>query len=66
MDDFWVHEKPGTPAPVHSNEKVLDYISKVKAGGGVFAYNVAPYQEGLISDATMEQLRWLKEHVANK
>ena len=66
MDDFWVHEKPGTPAPVHSNEKVLDYINKVKAGGGVFAYNVAPYQEGIISENTMEQLRWLKAHGATE
>ncbi len=61
MDDFWVHEKTGEPAPVHSNEKVLNYIHRVKENGGAFAYNVAPYQEGRISAKTMEQLLWLKE-----
>ncbi len=66
MDDFWVHEKIGEPTPMHDNEKVLDYINKVKACGGVFAYNVAPYQEGFISEKTMEQLRYLKEHGATK
>ena len=66
MDDFWVHEKTGEPTPMHDNEKVLDYINKVKENGGVFAYNVAPYQEGFISEKTMEQLRYLKEHGATK
>jgi hypothetical protein len=61
MDDFWVHEKVGEPTPVHDNEKVYDYITKVKENGGVFAYNVAPYQEGHISQKTMEQLMFLKE-----
>lgn len=61
MDDFWVHEKAGEPTPVYSNEEALSYINKVKENGGVFAYNVAPYQEGHISDKTMEQLIWLKE-----
>lgn len=61
MDDYWVHEKKGEPTPVHSNEKVLNYIHRVKENGGVFAYNVAPYQEGHISEKTMAQLLWLKE-----
>ena len=61
MDVFWVHEKTGAPTPVHSNEKVLNYIHRVKENGGAFAYNVAPYQEGRISAKTMEQLLWLKE-----
>ena len=61
MDDFWVHEKTGEPTPAHSNEKVLNYIHRVKENGGVFAYNVAPYQEGHISEKTMAQLLWLKE-----
>ncbi|MBQ7906454.1 MAG: alpha-L-fucosidase [Clostridia bacterium] len=62
MDKYWVHETEGEPVPVHSNEKVLEYVKKVKKGGGVFAYNVAPYQEGHISDKTMEQLLWLKNN----
>ena len=60
MDDYWVHEKIGTPTPAHSNEKVLDYIKKVIANEGVFAYNVAPYRNGKFSDATMEQLKFIK------
>lgn len=62
MDDYWVHEKEGTPKPVHSNEKVLEYIKKVKKQGGVFAYNVSPYQEGHIAKDTFDQLIWLKEN----
>ena len=62
MDKYWVHETEGDPVPVHSNEKVLEYVKKVKKGGGVFAYNVAPYQEGHISEKTMEQLLWLKNN----
>lgn len=65
MDDFWVHEKHGEIVPVHSNEKVLKYVKEVKKGGGVFAYNVAPYQEGHISENTMKQLLWLMENGIN-
>ena len=60
MDDFWVHEKLGTPTPAHSNEKVVDYIKKVLENEGVFAYNVAPYRSGKFSEATMNQLRHIK------
>ncbi|MBO5312715.1 MAG: alpha-L-fucosidase [Clostridia bacterium] len=63
MDDYWVHEKRGEAVPVHSNEKVLSYINEVIKNDGVFAYNVAPYQEGLISEKTMEQLLWLKSRI---
>lgn len=62
MDEFWVHEKHGVPSPVHENERVLEYVRKVKENDGVFAYNVALYQEGHISDKTCEQLLWLKQH----
>lgn len=60
LNEYWVHERKGTPTPVYSNEKVLSYIKAIKDKGGVFAYNVALYQEGHISEPTMEQLRWLK------
>lgn len=63
MDDFWVHEKEGEPIPCHSNEKVLNYVHRVVENGGAFAYNVAPYQEGRISEKTMEQLLWLKNNL---
>ncbi len=64
MDDFWVHEKDGEPTPRYTNDEVLDYINKVKAGGGVFAYNVAPYQEGHIAPKTAEQLKFLGQHLS--
>jgi len=63
MDDYWVHEKPGTPTPRYDNETVLAYIRKVREKGGVFAYNTAPYQEGRISAPVMAQLRWLSERL---
>lgn len=64
MDEYWVHEKEGVPKPVHENQRVLDYIKAIKSKGGVFAYNCAVYQEGLIADDTFKQLLWLKEHGA--
>ncbi|MBO5373859.1 MAG: alpha-L-fucosidase [Clostridia bacterium] len=62
MDEFWVHEKEGTPSPVHQSYEVLEYVRAIKSKGGVFAYNCALYQEGLIADKTFEQLKWLKAH----
>ncbi|MBQ9120743.1 MAG: alpha-L-fucosidase [Clostridia bacterium] len=59
MDDYWVHEKEGTPTPRYDNGTVLVHIQKIKEKGGVFAYNTAPYQEGPISAPVMEQLAWL-------
>ena len=59
-----MHEKEGTPEPRYTNEEVLDFINKVKAGGGVFAYNVAPYQEGIIAEKTHAQLKWLGEQLS--
>ncbi len=66
MDDYWVHEKVGTPTPVYENQVVLDYVKAIKSKGGVFAYNVAPYQEGHISELTYAQLKWLKENGIDK
>ena len=66
MDDYWVHEKEGTPTPVYENQAILDYVRAIKAKGRVFAYNTAPYQEGRISEPTMAQLKWLKEHGIDK
>ena len=63
MDKFWVNETEGEPVPVHSNEKVLEYVKTVRENGGVFAYNVAPWQEGRISEKTMQQLRFLAENM---
>lgn len=63
MDDYWVHEKPGTPTPRYDNETVLAHIRAIREKGGVFAYNTAPYQEGRISAPVMDQLRWLGDKV---
>ncbi|MBQ8163251.1 MAG: alpha-L-fucosidase [Clostridia bacterium] len=66
MDEFWVHEKEGEPTPQHSNQNVLDYVNAIKEKGGVFAYNCAVYQEGLIADKTYDQLKWLNKNGISK
>ena len=66
MDEFWVHEKMGEPIPQHSNQNVLDYVKAIREKGGVFAYNCAVYQEGLIADKTYEQLKWLNQNGVSK
>ena len=60
MDDFWVHNELGIPAPRFSDAHVIAYLRYVQAQGGVFTYNAAPYQSGLISNPTMSQLRAIK------
>ncbi len=61
MDDpEWAHTvgRPA-PAPRWGDAEVVDYVGAVIAGEGVFTYNAAPYQDTLIADATMRQLRAL-------
>ena len=60
MDDFWVHDNPGIPTPRYSDAHVIAYGRYVQSQGGVFTYNTAPTQDGLISAPTMQQLRAIK------
>ncbi len=59
-DTSWVHASPGTPTPRFSDASLITYTRSVVANQGVVTYNVAPYQDTLISDQTMRQLRALK------
>ncbi|MBC8077521.1 MAG: alpha-L-fucosidase [Chloroflexales bacterium] len=66
MDDFWVHSGSGAPTPRYANADVIDFTRSVIANQGVFSYNAAPYQDTLISSATMSQLAALKAAVRDK
>lgn len=57
MDDFWVHSNPGIVTPRYSNATVAEYTRNVMNQQGVFSYNAAPYQDTLISSATISQLQ---------
>ena len=57
MDDFWVHKAPGTVVPRYTDATVTDYTRNVMKGQGTFSYNAAPYQDTLISSATLGQLQ---------
>lgn len=57
MDDFWVHKDAGIVAPRYSNATVTDYTRNIMNQQGVFSYNAAPYQDSLISSATISQLQ---------
>jgi hypothetical protein len=57
MDDFWIHLAPGTPTPRYSDEHVVEYTKYVNRFGGVFTYGTAPYQDTLIAEPVMAQLR---------
>jgi alpha-L-fucosidase len=57
MDDFWLHSSPGTPTPRYTDADLTNYIRNIMAKQGVFSYNAAPYQDTMISSATMSQLR---------
>lgn len=64
MDDFWVHSRPGEVArPRYSDEQVVAYARYVNQFGGMFSYGVAPYQDELIAEATLQQLRVLKREL---
>ncbi|MBG6055320.1 hypothetical protein IWX81_001731 [Salinibacterium sp. CAN_S4] len=60
LDDFWVHATAGTPVPRYSNNKISLYAKSVINAGGVLTLNAAPYQDGLISAATLSQLQALR------
>lgn len=60
LDDFWVHTASGAPVPRYSDNKISLYAKSVINGNGVLTLNAAPYQDGLISSATMSQLQALK------
>ena len=59
MDDFWVHKDAGVVTPRYSNATVTDYTRNVMSQQGAFSYNAAPYQDTLISSATVNQLQHL-------
>ena len=62
MDEFWGHWTPGeVPPPRYDTEQVIAYISYCRKLGGAFTYNAAPYQDELIAEPTMAQLRQLKK-----
>jgi len=62
MDEFWVHTTPGdVPPPRYETGDVVDYIRYVIRHGGAFSYGAAPYQDELVADATMDQLRAIKK-----
>jgi alpha-L-fucosidase len=62
MDEFWVHSKPGeVPLPRYATEQVVAYIEYVRKFGGGFSYNAAPYQDELVAEATMAQLREIRQ-----
>ncbi|MDD5704921.1 MAG: hypothetical protein PHR35_03290 [Kiritimatiellae bacterium] len=54
----WVHSVPGEIGPPRFSDKlVTDYIRYVMEHGGAFTYGVAPYQDELVAERTMQQLR---------
>ncbi len=62
MDDVWVHSQPGEVAPPRfADAHVADYIRYVNRHGGAFTYGAAPYQDDLVAEPTLCQLRALRE-----
>ena len=54
----WVHSVPGEVGPPrYRDEHVVSYIRYVMQHGGAFTYGVAPYQDELVAETTMAQLR---------
>lgn len=54
------HGSEARPTPLYSDNTVISYVREVMRHGGVYSYGAAPYQDTLISEATMRQLRSLK------
>ncbi|MDD5704401.1 MAG: hypothetical protein PHR35_00635 [Kiritimatiellae bacterium] len=54
----WVHSVPGEVGPPrYQDDHVVSYIRYVMRHGGGFTYGVAPYQDELVAESTMTQLR---------
>ncbi|MDQ6422719.1 S-layer homology domain-containing protein [Paenibacillus sp. LHD-117] len=49
--------------PNYSDSAVIDHIRAVNTLGGVFTYNAAPYQDELIPEAVMDQLKAIKNAI---
>ena len=58
----WIHTVPGKVGPPrYRTEHVIAYMNCVLQQRGAFTYGVAPYQDDLIAETTMTQLRALKK-----
>lgn len=56
----WVNQTPGLmPSPSYTDDELFSAVLNVLKVGGTFTINVGIYQEGYISDQTLEQLKRL-------
>lgn len=60
----WVHHAPGAVGPPrYSTEHVAAYIEYLRRQGGAFTYGAAPYQDEIVAETTMRQLRALRQRL---
>ena len=57
---YWVNQTPGLmPSPSYTDDELFSAVLNVLKVGGTFTINVGIYQEGYISNQTLEQLKRL-------
>ncbi len=65
LDDEWTHEEPDTeiPRPLYDTPALIDHLKKAVERRIPVSMNVGIYQDGSVSEATLEQLRAVKASI---
>ena len=63
--DEWTHEEPDTeiPRPLYDTPALLDHLKRAVERRIPVSMNVGIYQDGSVSEATLEQLRAVKASI---
>ena len=66
LDDFdWCHTKPDTDIlpPWHTTDQVVAYVQRCVREKTVPSLNISIYQDGTVSEATLDQLRAVRHAI---
>lgn len=65
LDDPWVHKTPDKDIrePLHSTEELVDYVRRCVETKTVPSINLGIYQDGTVSDASLQQMRAVRKAI---
>ena len=62
LEDIWVHRQRNgeIPAPVFTEQALIDYVKNLTANDGVATINMGSYRDGTVSEKSLAVMRSLK------
>ena len=68
LDDPWAHYQPDTDirAPLFGNEELIEYVRTCIAAKTVPSINMGITQDGMVSPATLEQMKALRRAIMGR